>query len=205
MKLNQLFLLPFLALSLAVGSSAQQPAPTAPSAQTQKFFSELAEIAKAKSYGVSEFEGNKGGNEFDDVSPDGGVLVGFDIWQGSDRVKTGISGLCPIFETATGRVRGKQHGGNKGEKVTIEAKPGYAVAGVEIKAADRVTGVSVYFMKYAPGNPTLSSEGAYNSNFVGEPGKRSKKVFLSQKIVLGIHGASGWNLDRLGLLYVAHK
>jgi hypothetical protein len=116
-----------------------------------------------------------------------------------------IRGLRPIFQTANGRIRGSSHGYTPDQPGKIvEAKEGYAVAALEIRGGERLDGFQLLFWKIRPSMGRLDAEGAYKSDWVGGHGGGKARNALSSdgRAVLGIYGASGADMDRLGLIYL---
>jgi len=106
------------------------------------------------------------GPEFQDLAPEGGVLIGLEVGLGKFAVNDVIKAIRPIFRTAQGEeTLGKQHGKDTSNVVTVKAKEGYAVGAITLKQGLLVVGLSVTFMKV--GNGTLDPKDAYESEWVG--------------------------------------
>jgi hypothetical protein len=152
--------------------------------------------------------GGHGGGNFAEARPEGGLLVGFEVWKGDWSGHMIIRGIRPIFQLATGRVKGESHGTTHGlPHLTVEAKDGYAVAGLEPRGGDRLDGFQVLYWKIQPSMQRLDAECAYKSDWVGGGGGGKSKHPLSSdaRPVIGIFGASGADMDRLGLIYADSK
>jgi hypothetical protein len=196
-----------IVLQCAAGQQAQ-PTVAALSNIDLRFFSQLKEAAARTDLEKTKKSGGGGGGSFAEVLPDGGIVVGFDVWQGSWAGHRIIRGVRPIFQTAIGRVRGKSHGNTPGKpSVTVEANEGYAVAALEAKGGERLDGFQVLFWKIRPTMMRLDADGAYKSEWIGGEGGGKAKHPLSSdgRPVLGISGASGADIDRLGLIYAGPK
>jgi hypothetical protein len=190
------------ALVAAAHAQAPQPAanpnPTVSNKETtiKRFFFTMGSAAQGTQLGKTAFIGSPtGGTEFTDALKDGGVLVGFDVWASPNDIR----GIQPIFETAEkGRVRGQKHGACKGAPTTLEAKDGFAVAGINTNG---LGGFEVLFMLIHHGGLALDSAGSYRSPWVGGKVGKASRLVPSQKPVIGIYGATTGSLDRLGLLF----
>jgi hypothetical protein len=148
--------------------------------------------------------GGNGGIPFEEVCPDGGVLIGFEVWEGDYSTHLVLRGIRPIFRTAAGRVVGNLHGEKSDqEPIVIEANEGYAVANLDIRGGDRVDGFKASLWHYDSYDGRLHSGDAYKLEWVGGHGgvEFHRLIPAPGRIVVGITGASGNQVDRLGLLY----
>ena len=191
---------------LSYAAFGQQPTSPAPlSKEDQHFYSTLAADARdAVSVQTTRNVGAMGGDAFDEVRPEGGILVGFDVWLADYGFNRVIGGLRAIFETANGRIRGDSHGTTLGKpNFVIEAKPGYAVVALEARGGDRLDGFKALFWKIHEFDVSMDAEGSYQSDWVGGQGGGKARHPLSSNgsPVLGISGRSGTQIDRLGLIY----
>jgi len=180
------------------------PPPRVLSNIEKRFYAALAEAAARSDREETKKSGGHGGGEFTEVRPEGGLLVGFEVWRGNYAGHLVIRGIRPIFQTAAGRLKGKGHGNVKGEPgVTVEAKEGYAVAAIEARGGDRLDGFEVLFWKIPPSMWRLNAEGSYKSEWIGGKGggKSRHPLGSNGQPVLGIFGASGAEVDRMGLIY----
>jgi len=180
---------------------AQQPAPG--DAIHQRFYAALAAAAKSAVPEKTKRVGGHGGGNFIDTLEDGAILVGFEIWQGDYSGHRIIRGIRPIFQTASGRVPGGLHGHADGASTKVEAKEGYAVAAIEARGGDRLDGIQVLFWKIRASDVSLEAEGSYKSDWIGGKGggKALHPLSSNGNPVIGIAGASGDDVDRVGLVY----
>lgn len=186
-------------------ADGQQSRPAAPVLNNieQRFYDILARAA-AGDLEKTKKSGGSGGGKFRELRPEGGLLVGFETWHGDWNGHRIIRGIRPIFQTAAGRIRGAGHGNTPGDPhATVEAKEGYAVAAIKTHGGDRLDGFQVLFWKIRPSMARLDAEGAYKSEWVGGKGGGKSRHPLSSdgRPVIGIAGASGADIDRLGLIY----
>jgi hypothetical protein len=124
---------------------------------------------------------------YQEVPESGALLIGFEVTYASFDGSRVIQTVRPIFQTAGGRVSGTTHG-VPGESVSrVEAKPGFAVGAVTIKAGAGVDGMSVTFM--AIQEDGLDPNRAYESKWLGgKGGYPPKKLGGSGAPVVGIFG-----------------
>jgi hypothetical protein len=92
-----------------------------------------------------------GRDAYEEVPPAGALLVGFEVTYGKFGPNPTIKTVRPLFRTASGRVVGTTHGVPSNEVVRVEARSGYAVGAVTIKAGLGVDGMSVTFMEIQEG------------------------------------------------------
>jgi hypothetical protein len=190
---------------ISLTAVSQQPSPDDPI--QKRFYSTLATAAQNASTENTRKIGGGGGGKFIDLAPEGAILVGFDVWKGDWAGHLIIRGVRPIFQTAHGRVPGKRHGVENGAPIRVEAKEGYAVAAIEARGGDRLDGFQVLYWKIHPADINLDAEGSYKSEWVGGGGGHKGRHPLTSNgnIVIGITGASGEDVDRLGLVYYERR
>jgi len=135
---------------------------------------------------------------FEDLAPPNGVLVGFTCLIGKFSERTVIKSAEPIFMVTGKTTNGQYHGTNTGKAVSAVAKPGYAVAGLIAWGDDRVDGLTVIFMRRT-GNQ-LDPKDSYRSDPLGGTGSKEHRIGGDGKLVIGIFGEAGKNLDSLGLV-----
>jgi hypothetical protein len=197
-----LCLLTLLSL-LNMPSAAQAPKPAANTAvsnketQIKRFFVVMGGASQGENLGKTALLGSPVGTPFTDSLKDGGVLVGLEVWGGAV-----VSGLQPIFETETGRVRGKKHGRCVGDSSVLEAKEGFAVVGLNANGA---SGFEVLFMRIHHSTLALDAAGSYKSEWVGAKYTRSTRVVPNQKPIIGVYGTISGGINGVGLLYYDRK
>ena len=197
-----------LLLALAfIAGLAPRAVPAAESAAQQRFFASLKADGKKTVLMKTRTVGSPTGIEYADTAPEGkGLIVGFDFWTSNYGQTLVVNGVCPIYLTPKGKVRGKKRGYVIGNLVTVEARDGFAVSGVAVKGGDRMDQVQVEFMRIDYAKQSLEPATLYKSAWTGgKGGRRERQLTGNGKPVLGIHGASGDALDRFGLLYVETK
>jgi hypothetical protein len=144
-----------------------------------------------------------GENPYKEVPEEGALLTGFEVTYGKFGDSRTVMTVRPIFLTASGRVRGVTHGVPGEGLVRVEARPGYAVGAVTIKAGLGVDGMSVTFMEI--GSKGLDPSHAYESEWLGGMGGGEKtKLGGSGAPVVGIFGKTadrpGSTFNGLGLV-----
>ena len=110
-----------------------------------------------------------GSLEFEEVSPDGAVLAGFEVGLGSFANKPVIHSIRPVYRNSQGEVTGEPHGTFDKGQIAVKAKEGYAVAGITVKAGIGIDGMSVTFMRIKD-DKTLDASDAYTSEWIGGKG-----------------------------------
>jgi S1-C subfamily serine protease len=113
-------------------------------------------------------QGGGGNPEFRDVTPEGGVLVGFEVGLGKFINNDTIAALRPIYRVGDKEHRGEQYGTDMRRGLKVVAKPGYAVAGITANTGAGLDGMSITFMKLVNGQ--LDPKDSYESQWVGGPG-----------------------------------
>ena len=136
---------------------------------------------------------------FSDMGPGDGLLTGFSVTCAMFMGGNIIQSVQPIFLAYEGPGLGTRHGVNlKGSKTsTIEAKEGYAVGGIHMRAGMFVNGFSVTFMKVQNGslNPRIS----YESEWVGDQQGGGQLTLAGDgALVVGMCGNDSGPEDRSG-------
>jgi hypothetical protein len=151
---------------------------------------------------------------FEHVPQEPALLVGFSLRTSSAEGPNHlvVGSLQPIYLTAEGQKSGPNFGGRGlghlyGKPVQVTAKTGYAVGGIVVKwsavsgqwPGPRVDALKVVFMRID--GARLDPKDRYESPWLG--GKlegQEGSLGGDGRPVIGIHGASGWAIDRLGLV-----
>jgi tetratricopeptide (TPR) repeat protein len=111
-----------------------------------------------------------GENAFRDLPTAPAHVVGFDVGYGEFFGSPVISAIRPIYQTPAGRTPGTAAGiAKQGTKPTrVEAKPGYAVGAISVRAGAGIDGFSVTFMQIE--GDRLNPEKSYKSAWLGGRG-----------------------------------
>jgi hypothetical protein len=141
-----------------------------------------------------------GTKKFNDVRTDGSLLIGFEVGLSQGREfwkdKTIVVYTRSIWLTPSG---GEDFGVPFGKRpdnvITLKAKEGYAVSGLEATGGPAMEGLALYFAKRLPNKRGLSNnpKDIYSSDWVGgeRPAKGMKSVHagsLGNVPVVGVHG-----------------
>jgi hypothetical protein len=130
-----------------------------------------------------------GTGPYEEVPRGGALLIGFEVTYGRFANNPTVTTVRPIFLTRDGRLMGTTHGLSGEGRVRVEAKRGYAVGAVTIKAGLGVDGMSVTFMEIREGG--LNPKRAYESAWLGGMGGGPKtKLAGGGTPVVGIFGAT---------------
>lgn len=146
----------------------------------------------------TEVLGGDGGGKFRDAPEQPAWLVGFRVTTppGGQRI---LKSMQPIYQTDAGRVESKVYGQPAVESLLVEAKEGYAVAGLAVKWGTRLDGFRVIFMR--KNGDVLDPNDRYESRWVGgRGGGPEKPIGGDGKLVIGVHGRCGLDLDAIGLI-----
>ncbi len=144
-------------------------------------------------------------NKFRQISPDGGLLIGFEIGFIDNNVTAPIESLRPIFLTADGEKMGTWIGNPPSVPVTVKAKPGYVVAGVNFRAGLGMDGFALIYMKLS--RDRLETADSYTDPHVGSMGGNPSKIGGTGAFVIGIFGHQGdsGNTCALGFVVAAKE
>jgi len=128
-----------------------------------------------------------------------GVLTGFEVTQAESAGLWGVSSIRPILEVNGRRVVGDVYGNPAERKATLEAKRGYAVAGVVAQARFTVVGFRLIFMRYSDG--TLDPSDSYWSDWIGGVARGvTERLGCDGEPVIGVYGRSAGVLRTFGLI-----
>lgn len=200
----RLSLLILLAVIATGATHAQLPSPTPVASTPQEhFFTAMASAPQRE----TKPAGGMGGTPFKEIFPEGGILVGFDVWQGAYGNAQVVCGLTPIYQTLSGRHRGKLSGNKTASMVTIEARDGYAVAGMRVTTEGVIDALQLQFQQIDYAALNLTVMGPYKSDSVGGKGRGNhiSPVSSNSKPVIGIFGSGAMCIDRIGLVYADRK
>lgn len=149
------------------------------------------EAAKAKDVRKDPKHGN-GSNPYEEAPGKPGLLVGFDIYPGLKGKTTNyVRGVRAIYLLNDGK---KQNGSIRGwvgsgtGAVKVEAKPGYAVAGLKVHTDfGEIAGMLVVFAKITATG--LDMDDSYESKYWGHKDPETAvKVVCTGEPIVGIHG-----------------
>jgi hypothetical protein len=142
--------------------------------------------------------GGGGGTPFEEVSPNGALLVGLRVTTYALGGGTVIKSFQPFFQRGDARVEGAIHGIPQGDPTEILAKSGYAVAGLVARGSARVDGFKLIFMRVS--GSRLVPGDRYESGWIGGSGGIEAVLAGDGSPVIGLHGRQGADTDALGLI-----
>ena len=150
-------------------------------------------------YSYEPIRSNRGAI-FADRLDEGGLLIGFEIAVGSTNDgEQYIRAIRPLFSTARGDNQGSMHGNARGDVITVRAQQGFAVGGLNIKAANRIEGLSVTFMQIQGAG--LDPRSAYTSDWYGSrTGGANVRLGGSGNPMIGIVGRADNSLQEVALV-----
>jgi serine/threonine protein kinase len=125
--------------------------------------------------------------QFEDVLPEGGILIGFEVGL-EGFIDTFVIGyLRPIYLTAEGEKMGQACGRRTGQERTVKAKPGFAVGALKVRSGALLDAFSVTFMEID--RTGLKKDGGYQSEWIGgRGGGEDGPVGGDGAFVVGVHG-----------------
>jgi S1-C subfamily serine protease len=109
-----------------------------------------------------------GEQEYRDVAPPSGVLVGMEVGLGKFFNNDVVKAIRPIYRVGEKDQMGEQYGTEWVSVVKVVAKPGYAVGAIRVRTGLGLDGLSVTFMKLTDGK--LDPKDIYESEWVGGQG-----------------------------------
>ena len=145
--------------------------------------------------------GGEKGNPFAIIREDGALLTGFAFHVGGYEGNTVVQAVQPIFTTAEGKVRGPMLGTPVGAGIAVEARDGFAVAGLAGRGGHVLDGLEVRFMRIKDGRAALDPADTYASDWIGGLGGEAEVLLGGDgRPVIGIFGQAGVYFDALGLV-----
>ena len=107
-------------------------------------------------------------NAVREAAPNRGMLVGLQLGLGKFGSSDVIGSVQAIYVSDDGESLGRRLGEELPRVVTVQARPGYAIGAVAVKAGMLIDGLAVYFMR-VDGNQ-LDTQDVYASEWVGGTG-----------------------------------
>jgi hypothetical protein len=197
-----------LAIPGAAALGAEEPGPTLEAVRSA--------IAEGRTQ-QTEIRGFQLGKQnYLEVPGGGSLLIGFDCGVGKFMDIESVYALRPIYLTAQGEATGQDHGLFGGQRqvgkqvlrslvlrtVSIRARPGYAVAAVNLRTGLNINGLSVTYMRISGG--TLDPNFNYNSEWVGDRtgGSESTLGYTGAPVVGVVGSQDEQKVSALGLVLV---
>jgi hypothetical protein len=123
---------------------------------------------------------------FDDLAPDGGVLVGVQVITG-DKFGGSVAGLEPIFQVDVEYKRLGLRGASQGDAHFLVAPKGYAVGGVQVRAGLLMDAIRLVYMPVK--GKQLDTEKVEYSEWVGGDGGGEEEIIGDGSLVVGFGGS----------------
>jgi serine/threonine protein kinase len=150
-----------------------------------RIFAIIEEAVRSGQTAKTQFLGG-GSKEFIDVPNRGALLVGFEVGIGKSRKQDVIHSLRAIFRGRKGRVLGPVWGKKQERLITLEARPGYAVGRLNLRAGTGLDGISLTFMAIDGDN--LNRADHYDSDWAGGFGGNPRILAGDGRPIVGIFG-----------------
>ncbi len=144
--------------------------------------------------------GGKSGATFEEAPSAGTLLIGFVTHVGAKGGEPAIVGLQAIYLGPHGRQLGTLRGAASASPAIVEAKPGYAVGGLGLKAGSGILGLQIFFMRIAPNASELNPADFYVSDWLGSPNENVTYLANDGRLVLGFSGLAEKDLTALALI-----
>lgn len=180
----------------------EKPVQVGPGILPPETLARLQNAVQNKNYAPTTMVGFPHHAPFEDVAPQGGLLIGFEVGTGKFIQNEVIHSLRPIFWTEKGEVVGQTHGKVGERTLTVKAKSGYAVAAVTLKTRLLIDGITITFMRLD--KKLLDPDDSYQSESIGSfDGSfgTGQTIGGSGALVIGICGRSDGNVcNALGLV-----
>jgi serine/threonine protein kinase len=151
-------------------------------------FAAIQAAVKGRRYTATKVLGGAFTNkEYEEVPPEGGILVGFEVGTEPFFDTCVVSYLRPIYLTDAGEKLGIAYGRPTDRTRTVKGKPGFAVGALHVHAGGLLDGFSVTFMEI--GKTELRRSGAYRSEWIGGTGGGDQgEIGDDGSFVVGIRG-----------------
>jgi serine/threonine-protein kinase len=169
--------------------------PEAPVGVSRQLTAAIEEAVRAGKATRTEPVGG-GDRYYYEVPKGGGLLTGLEVGVGRRAGREVISSIRAIYQTGRGRIRGAQQGKPPRRTVTLEARPGYAVAGLTVTGGSRLHGLSLTFR--AVNGRVLQRSMSYESEWAGGGEGKKRSLAGDGRLVVGIFGKVDSREDAAG-------
>jgi hypothetical protein len=150
----------------------------------------------------SKNSGGNGGNAFEEIFPDGGILVGLRTSYMPRENDWCVRSIQAVYETPDGEYHsGITHGSPGREWAEDIAPAGYAVGQIEVISGELLDGLCMKFMHIGPNS--LEDDGIDNFNtYRGKQTNQNTAVMLGNKgrPIIGLRGRAGDGIDAIGVV-----
>jgi hypothetical protein len=146
--------------------------------------------------------GSEGGEGFEDIPWGQCRLTGLRVTASAPAgaPEAAITSVQPIYCVGGDSMPTKIYGKESESAFRTVAKSGYAIGGIVSEGGDRLSGLQIVFMRVREGK--LDRNDFYVSDWIGARRGQQQEIRLGcdGKCVVGVFGASGRELKRLGLV-----
>ncbi|HEY3901468.1 MAG TPA: hypothetical protein VGM54_22855 [Chthoniobacter sp.] len=151
---------------------------------------------------MTQAVGGQSGKSFSETQPEGGILIGLDVWKGTYYRSLIIGGIRGIYETNKGRVRGQIFGQGSGDPdLTMMARDGSGI--IRVEAMDDKQQVVAFRVGFANGefSQWIGRDIDKNVPLNRLPRGIESKHLDTHKPAIGIFGGADGTLYHFGLIY----
>jgi hypothetical protein len=127
-----------------------------------------------------------GNDLYREAPEEGALLIGFQVGLGKFIDNAIVDAIRPIFLTKQGEKLGAWQGSAPANPITVKAKAGYAVGGIDIRTGLAIDGFSLTYMKVQGGR--LDPGDTYKSDWVAGNGGGPATIGGRGQLVVGICG-----------------
>lgn len=165
--------------------------------------------ARNKTYDrIEPMGGAFGDKDYSEVLAEGGILIGFHYTLKKFFDKELIDCFQPIYLTPSGEKLGTAYGKFWGTKLTVKAKPNYAIGKMAIRGGGLWGGVNVKFMRIEAKG--LNPNDTYETGWIGHKDHPDSPFLGDGRPIIGIHGKlqnerEGGGICSIGLFVVGEK
>jgi hypothetical protein len=179
------------------GPTARQDGPTTLSAEIQTL---LRDAVRQRNYSKTKIIGFPHPPEFEEVPPEGALLIGFELGLGKFINTDVIHSVRAIYRNDKGEFFGSVHGKPTERMVTVKAKAGYVVATVGLNTHLLIDGMRLTFMRLK--GKFLDADDSYQETVASISDKEGHPPLGGGSLILGICGKAndGRECCALGLV-----
>ena len=140
--------------------------------------------------------GHPRGEQFADVAPAGGLLVGLRVTKGTN-YGGALHAIQPVYQVGNRYAFGQRHGKVGGEEHQLLAKPGYAVGAIHARAGLVLNALQLVF--YKVDGLHLDPGDRYESEWVGCDGGAPFHIDVQGAPITGLNGTLDEDIVSLGI------
>ena len=152
----------------------------------------LRDAVRQRNYTKTKIIGFPFAPEFEEIPPEGAVLIGFEVGLGKWGANDVIHSIRAIYRNDKGELFGEVHGKPTDRMVTVKARPGYVVGTLGLNTHLLIDGIRVTFMRLK--GKFLDADDSYVETVASINDKEGQPPLGSGGLIVGIHGKA--NDDR---------